>query len=245
MSRSDRARMDSCACGKARILTYHRIGLPRYGPYERCTVPPGRFLRQLRVLRALRYKFSTLDAVALWLRSGGRMDRGAVILTFDDGYAELYDRVFPLLREIGAGAVVYLVSGMEADLWRHDSREPLPLLTWPQIREMADAGFVFGSHTATHCDLTRCTARELHEEVRGSKMRIEDELDREVRHLSYPYGACNDRVVDAVREAGYATACTTRKSAVRPGADPLALPRLTVGKRMGIIRFLMRLSYRH
>ena len=74
--------------------------------------------------------------------------------------------------------------------------------------------------------------------------RIEDELGTEVRHFCYPYGDFDDRVVAAVGEAGYTTAVTTRRGAVRSGADPLRLPRLTVGKRMGIVRFLVRVTVR-
>ena len=65
-----------------------------------------------------------------------------------------------------------------------------------------------------------------------------------MRHFCYPYGAWNERVVDVVRQAGYVTACTTSKGSVRLDTDPLRLPRLTVGKRMGMCRFLLRLTVR-
>ena len=84
-----------------------------------------------------------------------------------------------------------------------------------------------------------------HEHPTHGFKRIEDELGRPVRHFAYPYGKHDQRVVDAVREAGYVTACTTVRGAVREGADPFLLPRLTIGKRMGMARFLLRLTIRH
>jgi len=233
------------AVGKVRVLTYHRIGPPRgVMGYERLTVPPARFARQVRTMRRIGFQFIGLDDVSAWLRGELSLPKRPAVLTFDDGFADLREYVLPLVRQAGLTPVVFLVTDRREDAWREEGHEPLRLLSWPEAREMAEAGVVFGSHTRTHVRLTECSDRRLREEVAGSKKRIEDELGREVRHFCYPYGAHDDRVVEAVAEAGYLTACTTLRGAVRPGADPLRLPRLTVGKRMGMARFVLRITVR-
>jgi peptidoglycan/xylan/chitin deacetylase (PgdA/CDA1 family) len=231
---------------KVRILTYHRVGLPRAGRWEHSTVPPRRFKRQVRTLRFLGSEFRRMDDVADWL--GGRPPPGRrpVVLTFDDGYADLHEHLLPLLTERAIRATVFLVPGRTCNDWSRQSAGGLrPLLSWPQIREMADAGVDFGSHGLTHVRLPECGEQQLRAEVADSRKRIEDRLGRAVRHFAYPYGKLNERVVDAVREAGYSTGCTTTKGAVVAGADPFRLPRLTVGKRMGMVRFLLRFTVRH
>jgi peptidoglycan/xylan/chitin deacetylase (PgdA/CDA1 family) len=229
---------------KVRILTYHRVGLPRGGRTEPLTVPPDRFARQMRMLRRLGYAAVGMDEVAGWL-GGAALPARVAALTFDDGYGDLYESVFPLLAEMKLSATIYVVSDMEDAAWRRDSSpHPLPLLTAAQMREMAAGGVTFGSHTRTHRRLTECPPPELREEVAGSRKKIEDVLGREVRHFCYPYGAFDDRVVDAVRDAGYRTAVTTVKDSVRPGADPLRLPRWNVGRRAGMIKFFLRLTLR-
>jgi len=231
---------------RLRILTYHRVGIPRGGRrWEPLTVPPRRFARQLRLLHALGFRLQGLDAVADWLRGGSSIPPHPAVLTFDDGFADLYEHAFPLLAQHRAQAVVYLVTDRRDDAWRRtESPERLPLLDARQVREMAAAGITFGSHSRTHPRLTTCTDSELRDEVTNSRKRLEDLLGAEVRHFCYPHGDFDDRVVDAVAEAGYATACTTRRGTVRPGADPLRLPRLTIGKRMGLLRFLARVTFR-
>ena len=231
---------------KVRILTYHRIGIPRTGRWESGTVPPERFKRQLAALRLLGYRFWGMDDLAQWLRAPGALDGRPVVLTFDDGYADLHAHALSLLTEVGAAATVFLVAARErADWMRRAAQGPLDLLSWEEVREMSEAGMAFGSHGLTHVRLTECDDRRLRAEVADSRKLIEDRLGRRVRHFSYPYGKADRRVVDAVRAAGYETACTTERGAVPAGADPLRLPRLTVGKRMGMLRFLLRLTVRH
>jgi peptidoglycan/xylan/chitin deacetylase (PgdA/CDA1 family) len=231
---------------KVRILTYHRVAVPRGGKTELLTVSPHRFARQIQLLRSVRTRFGDLDTSAAWLRGEQQAIGRPVILSFDDGYADLCQHALPLLLEHGIPAVVYLVAGRRHDSWmRRGEGDSLPLLNWVQIRELAQAGIVFGSHSRTHPDLTQLTSGELVGEVADSKKLIEDRLGQEVRHFCYPYGGHNQRVVDAVRNAGYVTACTTRRGAVLQGCDPLRLPRLSIGKSMGLCRFGLRLTIRH
>lgn len=231
---------------KFRILTYHRIGIPRDGRYERGTIPPSRFARQIWFLRVLRYRIAGLDEVPLWLDGKVKEAGRPVVLTFDDGYDDLYEYAFPVLRTHQIPAIVFLVAGRETDKWIDwGDKGPLKLLSWSQVKRMSAAGIFFGSHTLTHTHLTRCKKGKLQAEVADSKKIIEDRLGQEVRHFSYPYGIYDKRVEDAVREAGYKTACTTKRGAILPGTNVLQLPRLTVGKRMYMQRFLARLMFRH
>ncbi len=231
---------------KVRILTYHRIGIPRSGRTERLTVPPARFARQIGLMRLMRTRFGNLDETAAWLR-GERQPAGRpVVLTFDDGYADLCETAMPLLIERGIPALVYVVAHGRQDAWMDwGAPGPLALMDWNQIRDLARCGIEFGSHSCTHADLTQLAPGDLAAEVGDSKKAIEDQLGRAVRHFCYPYGAHDQRVVAAVRQAGYLTACTTRRGALRADADPFRLPRLTVGKRMNLTRFWLRLNVRH
>jgi len=231
---------------KIRVLTYHRIGLPR-GPrsYESLTVPPRRFAAQLRLLRSLGFTLTRLDTVAAWLRDATPPPPRSAVLTFDDGFDDLYEHAFPLLVESRVPAVIYVITDRRNDAWRSiRPHGPLRLLDWSRIREIADHGIAIGSHTRTHPRLTQCSTDQLRSEIADSKKIIEDKLGREIRHFCYPFGDYDRRAIDAVRRAGYATACTTEKGVVRPTADPLRLPRLTVGKRMRLGRFLLRMTLR-
>lgn len=101
-------------------------------------------------------------------------------------------------------------------------------LTWDQARALARAGIALGSHTARHPDLTRLPDAALTAELVDSRNTLRDRLAIVPDTLAYPTGYHDARVLAAARAAGYALAVTTKAKALRPGDDPLALPRLNV-----------------
>ncbi len=97
-------------------------------------------------------------------------------------------------------------------------------MTRDELRELAaDPLCRLGAHTETHVNLRRVSAERLRDEVVRSADRIEEWVGRRPREFCYPYGwgvAVGPREVDAVQDAGYAVAVTTR-----PGLVACARPR--------------------
>lgn len=208
------------------ILTYHKVtdrfewGITR--------VTPVNFERQIIYLK--QEGFSTNDLSVLTVGAGigfpGSDDvrefqlpneQGKkVTLTFDDGYESVYQNAFPLLKKYGYNATIFLITGYigEMNLWEASFGRRFRHLSWEQIQEMKASGFQFGSHTANHPDLTSLTKRQLEYELRCSKEVIEDKLNQEVRHLSYPFGRHNQQVREQAKKAGYQAAfsLTSEKS---------------------------------
>ena len=69
---------------------------------------------------------------------------------------------------------------------------------------------------------------ELRQEVLGSKLALEDALGQRVSAFCYPYGACDARVREVVREAGFDVAFTVDLGGVKLGDDPYQLKRVPV-----------------
>jgi len=204
-------------------------------------VTPQRFARQVGLLAALGCSFCSMDRVAEMLAGDAGPPR-PVVLTFDDGFSDLYEYLLPVVLARRMAAIVYLVSDkQQADWTDWGPAGPPRLLTRSEAEKMAAAGIAIGSHTRTHARLTECPPGRLHDEVAGSKKALEDRLGRRVDHFCYPYGAYDERVVRAVESAGYRTACTVERGVVPPGGDPLRLPRIPVGRRTHTFGFLKRL----
>jgi peptidoglycan/xylan/chitin deacetylase (PgdA/CDA1 family) len=106
-----------------------------------------------------------------------------------------------------------------------DQREECDLATWDELRSLDPSVVTLGSHTMSHPILSQCTAAEIENEVGESRRVIEQRLQRRVELFAYPNGDQNARVRESVARH-YRAAVTTVPSWVRPGMNPLLLPRV-------------------
>lgn len=206
------------------VLMYHSVAEVTDDPYH-VTVSPARLDRQLRWLRDRGLRGVSVGAL-LRARAAGR-SAGLVGLTFDDGYADFRSDALPLLRRHDCTATVFVLPGRAGGVNGWDRLGPRkPLLTEDDIRAVADAGMEIGSHGLLHQDLTTADGVTLVRETAVSRMLLTELTGQAPDGFCYPYGALDNRSVDAVRASGYGYAC-----AIDPG--PLtglhALPRVHIG----------------
>lgn len=208
------------------VAMYHSVSDCRDDPYN-VTVTPARLDRQLGWLAARGLRGVSVREL-LAARARGT-ERGLVGLTFDDGYTDFLTHAVPVLHRWGFSATVFVLPGR---LGGENSWEPTgprkPLFDVADIDRAAAAGMEIASHGLTHLDLTRATDEVLHSEVAGSRQRLAALTGGYVDGFCYPYGCLDERVVAAVRRAGYRYACS-----ISPGPDgsgDLALPRIHLGQ---------------
>jgi len=168
------------------ILMYHSIreGVGRNHPYFETNTSSEVFTCHLRFLRKNGYKALDLGGALDALLSGGEVGR-RVVITFDDGYRDFYTHAFPRLMEYGFQASLFVVSGLTAE--HRTSTGDKDYLTWSELRELHAGGTQIGSHTVTHPELYRLSARRIEDEIRQSKENIEDKLGTRVKSFAYPF----------------------------------------------------------
>lgn len=96
------------------ILGYHQIAAD-IAQAEREAIPgmaisTHTFRRQMEFVRE-RYEVLSLAEAGAVLRGEANTERPAVVITFDDGYRCLYDQAWPVLRELGIPATIFLNTG--------------------------------------------------------------------------------------------------------------------------------------
>lgn len=124
--------------------------------------------------------------------------KAAVVLTFDDGWADNYEVAVPVLRSLDAPATFFLTTDHLSGE-RPDPRRMTP----EQVRELDGGLFTFGGHTRTHQALTRLEPGPLESEVAGCRSDLTHLLSQPPRWFAYPGGAFDSRCADAVRSAGW------------------------------------------
>lgn len=105
--------------------------------------------------------------------------------------------------------------------------EPVSLLTWEQVREMEESGWVsFGGHTMHHPDLgSLVDHEEIEREVGECRKVLEERLGHVVRSFAYPFGSTGEYGPQAVKLAGYDWAATVEPGVNTCRTDPHLLYR--------------------
>ena len=164
------------------------------------------------------------------------------VFSFDDGYVDNLTEAAPILRTYGFQAICYVVSGAVGGHNTWDAEKlgvAKPVMDQDALARWLESGNEIGSHTVTHPRLPELDRANAMHEIAESRHELQRIAGTAIDHFCYPYGDHDDRSVEMVREAGYASAVTTRRGPVSPGSDPFRLPRISVNRGRGLFKFAL------
>lgn len=209
-------------------LMYHRI-TGSLEPGE-LVVPPEKFSDQMFWLKEHCVVLGSADL------SGSKVFAAAgeckVLVTFDDGYRDNYLNAFPVLKELGLGALIFLITGMIGTGTSRPRYSHLPapdMMSWEEAREMSKKGIFFGAHTVNHPHLPALSEKQQEEEVSSSIMAVEHNIPvTQSPVFCYPYGEYDSVTLEVLRRLGVSLAFT-----VEPGKNDGNTPHLEL-RRIGV-----------
>lgn len=216
------------------IIYYHKIDLPPADARIRGGYTPAkRFAKQMAFLKKQGFKFYTASELMEHFFEHGAFPSNGLAITFDDGWKDNYDNAFPVLREFGIKATIFLISScvgqlsLKAQSEGEGAREHLSL---DNVLEMSRHGIEFGSHTLNHKLIDRISLDEVTVEVEESKRQIEAMLNKPCKVFAYPGGHYNESARQAVEKAGYIAGFTTMYGPTDK-FDPHAMNRTEILRR--------------
>lgn len=164
------------------------------------------------------------------------------MLTFDDAYVNFLEHALPILKQYGFSGTVFVATGEVGGRSRWDVGYESPTMSWPQLRELHEAGIECASHTVSHPWLSKLPEAAVREELTRSREQLQEELGAAVQTIAYPYGDTNERVAAAAGEAGYELACTIERGNRHAPSERLLLRRVPMAQFTTISRLRYRLS---
>lgn len=207
-------------------VTMHKSNVTEMQPYE---ITPQRLDALLAQYKQSGYRFVSLDEVYTMQQTKRYGRRPFVCVTLDDGYLDNMTEALPVFRKYNCPFCIYMTSSFadsDATCWWYPEHNA-PFLSREQLRQLAqDPLCTIGAHTVTHPFLSKLSSEEKHQEIIGSKQRLEEILQLPVHHFAYPHGDYDTECEQVVRQAGFHTAVAAWGGGVRSNHDILALPRI-------------------
>lgn len=230
------------------VLAYHLVGAGTTSPVD---VPAADFRRQMEEL-ARRTTTIPLDEAERRLRATGDPgsetttvgagptgDGPAVVLTFDDAYRNFHTAAWPILRDLGLPATLYVPTGFV------DSGAPVPMaaagdlpaMSWDELATDREAGLTLGSHSHTHRELPALSAAEIGDDLGRARELLRRHTGSAAEHFCYPRALWDGRTEGAVADL-HNTAAVAGGRLNRPGSGGraghlLRLDRVPVRRDLG------------
>lgn len=178
------------------ILMYHSISDDTTSNVQAALrISNKNFAEQMKYLKDNNYTTLTMDELNDFLQNNKAIPDKSVVLTFDDGYEDNYTNVYPVLKQDGFKATIFVeTSYIDANK---------NYLTSAQLKELQMAGMDIESGADENDRLGEMYKSEQLDSINTSKQYLEKLLNKKINYISYPFGSYNTNTLDAVSKAGY------------------------------------------
>lgn len=204
------------------ILTYHKFCLGE--STDEYTININHFKQQMDYLKKNGYRVISVAQLLECIEKNFFPEK-PVVVTIDDGYKSVYTLAFPVLKEYGFPATLFLYT----DFLANGSNQ----LSWSEIKEMAAMGMEIGSHTLSHANLLNQRTNEcypdyinrINKEIILSKTILEKNTGNPVLSFAYPYGVYSEEIRMLAKKAGYKALLNVNNMNNSIPIDPYSLNR--------------------
>ena len=220
---------------KIPVLMFHNISEIKG---EKSSVFYKDFYNQIKYLTNLGYKCVNLRNI-----EDNELNK-KIIITFDDGYENIYKLAMPILNEFNQKATCFIVKNQinGFNLWdsnRSDYKK-YKLMNLDQIHEWDEKGFEIGAHTLDHVNLTKLTTEKKNKQINDPISFFYDKLNISVKSFAYPFGSYDNECIDLLKE-NYKYAVTTKPSLYNQKKfTNYEIPRISINSSTSIFKFFLK-----
>ncbi|WP_321382658.1 polysaccharide deacetylase family protein [uncultured Enterococcus sp.] len=197
------------------------------------------FQEQINYLKQEGFHSLSISEVRAFYEQGQPLPEKSVLLTFDDCYQSLKEYAYPVLKEAGFQATVFVAAGWLFQTPSCYQPEVSKVLSKEELKEMADV-FEYANHT-THFHERRGTiqSRPMWETAEHFKedLLLCNEQVALTDVFAYPFGLYDQQTVHVLREMNFCLAFTTKSGINTYETAPLELHREVIPYTMPIEAF--------
>jgi peptidoglycan/xylan/chitin deacetylase (PgdA/CDA1 family) len=184
------------------------------------TTDTAYFRNQMQYLKDKGYQTVSMINLIDFFDNAGTISKKSVLLTFDDGYSDFFDYAFPVLKEYGFMATVFVPTGLV---------DNPGYLTWQQIQEMVSGGLIsIANHTWSHKNVG-ANKDIVKTEIITADFQLSEKGLNSPKVFAYPYGNTSQYGEGVLENLEYKLAFTTKGGSTLCKKLRLELPRIRMG----------------
>lgn len=223
---------------KVIVLMYHHLlksNENKIFKNNSAVISVGMFVQHMQYLKSQGYNTVDINQLEDFLYHNTPLpksrDNISVHITFDDGYVSNYLYAYPVLKNCGYKASVFLVTSNISDENVYTlNPDLLQRFSYKQINDSDDV-FDFGSHThsfhslADESDYNSAYLLTKPKQDIIQDLSISKELLNKTTYFCYPYGKYDEQTIEILKYLDFTLAFTTKRGTVKYDTDPFQIPR--------------------
>lgn len=213
------------------VLMYHSID---YEKGNELRVPKELFKKHMKYLKDNGYTTITMNEFYKFINDNKPVPRKSVVITFDDGYKDNYVNAYPILKEFGFKATIFVITS--------NIDKEKRCLSSAEIKEMNENGIDIESHTVNHDKLAKLSYDKQMQTLKASKDSLEKILNKKEEYIAYPYGSWNENTINAVKSSGYKLAFVTESGWSNKNQGVYTLHRVYISANHDVNEFKRRVT---
>lgn len=214
------------------ILCYHDVNSAKGTDL---ILDPSKFKEQMKYLKDNGYFPITLDELYSYFREDKEIPEKSIVITFDYGYVGTYTYAFPILKEFGFKATIFMIS---------DSVNNPSYLNVDQLKELSNYGIDIQNHFG-EVSTSKLNINKQIDMLKKSKQALEGFLSKPINYVAFPSSNVSEDSKKAAEQVGYKMAFNVQNTtlALADKKDNIYnLDRLYIGNKNSLNDFIKILN---
>src|SRR5579885_2209813 len=211
-------------CLQVPVLFYHHIepiAQASAQGHAQLTVDSNWFDKQMHYLVSAGYHSISADDLAHALLARQQLPPKSVVITMDDGYSDIYQYAFPILKKYTIIGNLMIPAGLI------DNPD---YMTWLQLQQMVKSPDIrVYNHSYSHADVAHADLTKLQNEIVTPNTELQTKLGRKVDIFTYPYGSFSDATIVFLKQHGFIAAFSTLPGTLQCKSQIMRLSRTRIG----------------
>lgn len=215
------------------VVVYHHVSI--HTPAT-TSISPDTFKSHVEYMVDNHNVVALPEALAA-IKAGQSLPAKAIAITFDDGFADIFENGHPILKQYDLPYTVFINPSV-IDVQANQ-------LSWQQVKLMQSENVTFANHTMDHLHLLDRLPSESQQDwqnriwqnIEQAERQITQQTGVSLKMLAYPFGEYDSSIQAMLAQAGY-IGLGQHSGAINSNSDFTALPRFPAAGRYANLKTL-------